>query len=573
MNANMLSDSSSSPPASSSRFSSWFKSFWSSALRSKPLTCSVPLERVGGLVRRLGLLDLIFIGLGCTIGAGIFVISGTAAREAGPGVAVSFLLAGFSCLLNALCYAELSSCLPAVVGGAYMYSYAAFNELTAFLIFAQFIFDSHISSATIARSLASYLVMLLNIFPFFKENWPGWMDPGGVELFGGILSVNLLAPILVLVMTLILCQGLRELTVLNSFMTVTKVLIVLLVISFGAFKVDISNWSPFAPNGYKAIITGSTVVAYAYNGYDAITSSAEESKRPQRDLPLGMLVCVLSCVVLYIGVCLVITGMVSYKSLGVDAPLAEAFAAKGLKFFSVVISTGAVAGLTTSLLGQIYATSRVYVGLGRDGLLPSFFAKVHPTRHIPNHSQVWVGTIAGIMSGFFDVHRLSHILSVGGLASSSIVSACVVTLRLKHKDTRLAYMMGITTYQKGVICLLGVASCGFLAGLSCQSNVSSISILAVVVMAVLFAIVLHYNEEFTEPSGFSCPGVPFVPLVCIFFNLFLFAQLHWEAWVRFVVVNIVSIGIYAVYGQHHANVAASDLQSIPYHKLPSGESQ
>ncbi|ERN00205.1 hypothetical protein AMTR_s00111p00097580 [Amborella trichopoda] len=559
-------------PATTSFSSSWFKSFCSSSLRSKPLTRGVPLETGEGLVRQLSLLDLIFIGLGCTIGAGIFVICGTAARDVGPGVVVSFLLAGFTCLLNAFCYAELSSCLPAIVGGAYMYSYVAFNELTAFLIFAQLMVDYHISTATIARSLASYLVMLLNIFPFFRENWPGWMVASGVELFGGVLSINLLAPILVLLMTLILCRGLRELTLMNSFMTVTKVLIILLVILIGAFEVDISNWSPFAPNGYKAIITGSTVVAYAYAGYDSIASSAEESKRPQRDLPLGILVCVLSCGVLYIGVCLVITGMVSYKSLGVDAPLAEAFAAKGLKFISVVISGGAVAGLTTNLLGHIYSKSRIYVGLGRDGLLPSIFAKVHPTRHIPIHSQVWVGTIVGIIAGLFDVHRLSHILSVGGLASSSVVSACVVTLRLKHKDTRLTYMLGITTYQKGVICFLGVASCGFLTGLLYQCNASNICILALVVMAVLFAVVLHYNQEYAAPSGFSCPGVPFVPLVCIFFNLFLFAQLHWEAWVRFAVVGIVSIGLYAVYGQHHANLAASDNQHN-YHKLPSGESQ
>ncbi|KAJ9680589.1 hypothetical protein PVL29_019797 [Vitis rotundifolia] len=415
-----------SPSSSSS--SSHVSRFWSSALRTKTLASSSPsdssIRTLSGdaLVRRLGLFDLILIGVGASVGAGIFVVTGTVARDAGPGVTISFILAGASCVLNALCYAELASRFPAVVGGAYLYTYTAFNELTAFLVFAQLMLDYHIGAASIARSLASYVVAVLELFPFFKENIPSWIGHGGEEFLGGALSINILAPILLVLLTIVLCRGVGESSAVNCFMTVTKVVIVLFVIIVGAFKVDVSNWSPFAPNGFKAILTGATVVFFAYVGFDAVANSAEESKRPQRDLPIGIMGSLLVCVVLYIGVCLVITGMVPYKLLGEDAPLAEAFTSKGLKYVSILISIGAVAGLTTTLLVGLYVQSRLYLGLGRDGLLPSLFARVHPKYHTPVHSQIWVGIVASILAGLFNIHALSHILSVGSLVCWRLTS-------------------------------------------------------------------------------------------------------------------------------------------------------
>ncbi|KAJ6940105.1 hypothetical protein NC651_006295 [Populus alba x Populus x berolinensis] len=412
------------PPPSSSSSPSWFSHFCSSALRTKPInspvdTILVSRNSTDALVRRLGLLDLILLGVGASIGAGIFVVTGTVARDAGPGVTFSFILAGLSCVLNALCYAELASRLPAVVGGAYLYAYSAFNELTAFLVFGQLMIDYHIGAASIARSLASYVVTILEMFPVFKDNIPSWIGHGGEEFFGGTLSINLLAPFLLALLTVILCLGVGESSIVNSFMTVLKVIIVIIVIFVGAFEVDVSNWSPFAPHGVKEILTGATVVFFAYVGFDAVANSAEESRRPQRDLPLGIIGSLVICIALYIGVCLVLTGMVPYYLLGEDAPLAEAFTSKGLKYVSILISIGAVAGLTTTLLVGLYVQSRLYLGLGRDGLLPSLFSKVHPTRHTPIHSQVWVGIVAGTLGGLFNVHVLSHILSVGALVCCS----------------------------------------------------------------------------------------------------------------------------------------------------------
>ncbi|KAL6323047.1 hypothetical protein AAG906_024617 [Vitis piasezkii] len=497
-----------SPSSSSS--SSYISRFCSSALRTKTLASSSPsdssIRTLSGdaLVRRLGLFDLILIGVGASIGAGIFVVTGTVARDAGPGVTISFILAGASCVLNALCYAELASRFPAVVGGAYLYTYTAFNELTAFLVFAQLMLDYHIGAASIAQ-----------------ENIPSWIGHGGEEFLGGALSINILAPILLVLLTIILCRGVGESSAVNCFMTVTKVVIVLFVIIVGAFKVDVSNWSPFAPNGFEAILTGATVVFFAYVGFDAVANSAEESKRPQRDLPIAIMGSLLVCVMLYIGVCLVITGMVPYKLLGEDAPLAEAFTSKGLKYVSILISIGAVAGLTTTLLVGLYVQSRLYLGLGRDGLLPSLFARVHPKAHTPVHSQIWVGIVASILAGLFNIHALSHILSVGSLTGYSVVAACVVTLRWNDKTASQVSTRWTSTWQEGVIYLLIIAGCGFSAGLFYRVGASFFCLLVAAVIAVLASIALYSRQVYMNPPGFSCPGVPIVPAVCIFFNIFL----------------------------------------------------
>ncbi|XP_016501079.2 cationic amino acid transporter 9, chloroplastic [Nicotiana tabacum] len=563
-----------SESSSSSSSPSWLSQFWSSALRSKPLASpsdtTIRTASGGeGLVRRLSLFDLLLLGIGASIGAGIFVVTGTVAHDAGPGVTVSFIIAGGSCVLNALCYAELASRFPAVVGGAYLYAYTAFNEIIAFLVFSQLMLDYHIGAASIARSLASYVITALELIPFLKSNIPSWVGHGSEEIYGAF-SFNLLAPILLVLLTIVLCRGVGESSILNSVMTVTKVVIVIFVIIVGAFEVDVSNWSPFAPNGFKSVLTGATVVFFAYVGFDAVANSAEESKSPQRDLPLGIVGSLLICIALYVGVCLVLTGMLPFKSLGGDAPLAEAFTSKGLQYVSVLISIGAIAGLTTTLLVGLYVQSRLYLGLGRDGLLPSLFAEVHKTRHTPVNSQIWVGIVASVLAGLFNVHILSHILSVGTLTGYSVVSACVVTLRWKDKTVRQVFGMPMSSRAEGLICLITVVCCGFAAGVFYRFGASFIFLIVAVVIAICAAAALHLRQVYTETPGFSCPGVPIVPIVCIFINIFLFAQLHYEAWVRFVVLSIVTVGIYAGYGQYHANPLSSKT-SIIYHRAPAEE--
>ncbi|KAL9225044.1 hypothetical protein vseg_001015 [Gypsophila vaccaria] len=337
-------------------------------------------------------------------------------------------------------------------------------------------------------------------------------------------------------------------------MTVIKVVIVLVVIIAGAFKVDVSNWSPFVPNGFDTVLTRAIVVFFAYVGFDAVANSAEESKRPRRDLPLGIIGSLLICIRLYIGVCLVITGMVPYNLLGEEAPLATTFTSKDLKLVFVLISVGAVVGLTTTLLVGLYVQSRLYLGLGRDGLLPQIFAKVNLKRHTPMISQIWVGLVAGVMAGFLNVHVLSHILLVGTLTCYSVVAACFLFLRFKEQTANEASGRWLLRWAEGVVWLVVLTCCGFTAGALYRFDASYFFLIIPIVIALVALAALYLRQAYsgTAPKGFSCPAVPFLPAICIFFNIFLFAQLHYEAWVRFVVFSIITLGIYAFYGQYHA---------------------
>ncbi|KAG0589145.1 hypothetical protein M758_2G248900 [Ceratodon purpureus] len=560
---------------------SWWCHFWASALRVRnapSLYGNDALEkRAGGngptLRRQLGFVDLILLGIGASIGAGIFVITGTVARDAGPAVVMSFALAAAACVPNALSYAELSSRFPALVGGAYLYTYSTFNELTAFLVFCHLMLDYHIGAASISRSLASYLVTMLQVFPVV-ETLPAWVGPGGLELCGGVVSINVVAPLLLVGLTIILCQGIKESSVVNDVMTVTKIVIVLMVIAVGSFEVETSNWTPFAPNGLTAVITGATVVFFAYVGFDAVANSAEESKNPQRDLPIGILVSLFFCAGLYVAVCLVVTGMVPYVNLGGDAPLANAFREKGLNFVSVFISIGAVCGLTTTVLVGLYVQSRLYLGLGRDGLLPAFFAKIHDQYRTPVTAQIWVGAVAACLAGLFNVSHLSHILSVGCLASYSVVCACVVMLRINAEDhwhDREDHLpqKGLTRWQEAILCILCMALLGFLVGLCYRTGAPVPYGIALLVMMGLLTIPLITRQEYRRPSGFACPWVPLLPVLSIGFNMFLFAQLHWEAWVRFGIVTVLAILMYGFYGQHNATTDTSINEHSPlYYRAP-----
>ncbi|KAI4963663.1 hypothetical protein ZWY2020_011230 [Hordeum vulgare] len=470
-----------------------------------------------GLVRQLGVLELVLLGIGASIGAGIFVITGTVARDAGPGVTISFALAGAACVLNALCYAELASRFPAVVGGVIL------------------MLDYHIGAASIARSLASYFIQFLELIPSVKGNVPSWIGHGE-EFFGGVVSVNILAPILLVILTVILCRGVKESPASLVFA--------------GVFEVDVSNWSPFMPNGFKAVVTGSTVVFFAYVGFDAVANSAEEAKRPQ-----------------------------------VISPLFPYYHLKGI--------------LPIGILGSLLACVILYVAVCLDGLLPSIFSKVHPTLHTPMHSQIWVGCVAAILAGLFNVHALSHILSVGTLVGGFRILFAIVTQDVivykRHLTLfffRADRLLGcislcdhtgwsdkatnsrpLLIFQSGRRVFLSCHSgfCGFIAGISYRFSYSIAFIIIAFVIATIGSFSLLFRQVYVpvDPPRFSCPGVPMVPIVSVFFNMFLFAQLHEEAWYRFVILSLIAVGVYAGYGQYNAVPSTSDHSSVAYHGVPS----
>ncbi|KAL3634013.1 hypothetical protein CASFOL_021067 [Castilleja foliolosa] len=395
-------------------------------------------------------------------------------------------------------------------------------------------------------------------------------------------------------------------------MTVSKVLIVLFVIVVGAFKVDVSNWTPFAPHGFKSIMTGATVVFFAYVGFDAVANSAEEAKRPQRDLPLGIMGSLLVCVALYVAVCLVITGMVPYGNLGEEAPLAQAFTSKGLKYVSVLISFGAVAGLTTTLLVGIYVQGCILAGLFNMGysvvsacvVTMRWKAKTSSqvsTRWISNRTEGILYLLAIACCGFAaGVYIDLPGFSCPGVPIVPSISIFVnIFLFAQHgcHDLYLVsealYVMNTLTQQSAISHSFatwhqptkfhgpapgpsrpdsrshGHVRCGsdgqisFAAGVLFRYDASYFFMIVPSVLAIFSAVALCLRQVYIDLPGFSCPGVPIVPSISIFVNIFLFAQLHYEAWMRFVSFSSVTLAIYTFYGQYHANPVSSNVSIIP----------
>ncbi|GBG76930.1 hypothetical protein CBR_g23144 [Chara braunii] len=528
----------------------------------------------GQLVRSLGPFELVLMGIGASIGSGIFVVTGVAAQQAGPGVILSYAIAGAACIVDALCYAECAARFPAVSGGAYLYTLTAFNGLAAFVVFCNLLFDYHIGAASIARSLAGYVSsMLVHFWPDLGEWLPLCLTAHGMPLMNGVFSINLFAPLILAAITLILCQGVKEFSAVNGAMTMLKVAIVVLVILTGSAKVDPSNWFPFAPNGIPAILSVSTTVFFAYVGFDAVANTAEESKNPQRDLPIGILGSMGVCMALYIGVCLVLTGMVRYDQLDKAAPIASAFVQRGAGFITGFIYIGAIIGLTTTLLIGMYAQSRLYLGIGRDGLLPKFFAILSRERKIPVIAQIWVGVVSGVMALLFDIGRLSRLLSVGVLLSYGTVCCCVVVMRIcvdvkPHLMTSLRVCPDMQTYisscggasnknqekwWEAVACMTAIAVCAFLTGLCTRYSAPLPAYMACVVAIVLSSVPLITRQAYCVPSTFACPMVPILPLLGMSVNVYLLAQLHVHAWVRLVTVVLLAVAVYMFYGRHSAN--------------------
>eukprot|EP00897_Mesotaenium_endlicherianum_P010816 jgi/Mesen1/9763/ME000007S09815 len=531
------------------------------------------------LSRSLGLSDLVLLGIGASIGSGIFVVTGVVARDAGPGVVLSFAIAGLACVADALCYAELATRFPGRVGGAYLYAHAAFGELPAFLVFCNLMFDYHIGAASIARSLASYLVSLAEEIVPALEAWvPAILAPAGKALAGGYLSVNLVAPALLAGLTLVLCRGVRESATFNAVMTTTKVAIVILVVAAGSFKVDPANWVPFAPNGVSAIVTAASVVFFSYIGFDAVANSAEESKRPQRDLPIGIMASLGVCGVLYVAVCLVLTGMLPYSQLDPSAPLAAAFAARGMPAVEGLIGVGALVGLTTALLAGLYVQARLYMAVGRDGLLPHAFAAVDAKRHTPMRAQIFVGCVAIVLAALFDVGRLSHILSVGVLVSYTLVCMCVIALRLfpegegegEGEGGRGSLAMG--RWHEALACMTGVVVLSLALGAATRLGAPLWVPATCLILIVLCAAALLLRQSYSKAASFACPWIPVVPLLGVAINTYLVAQMHAEAWLRLAVVTLVAVVLYATYGRlHESGYSTGGGELVAYERAPVEE--
>nr|WGD70980.1 amino acid permease [Bacillus subtilis] len=406
----------------------------SSLFRKKPLETLSAQSKSKSLARTLSAFDLTLLGIGCVIGTGIFVITGTvAATGAGPALIISFILAGLACALVAFCYAEFSSSIP-ISGSVYSYSYVTLGEPLAFLIGWDLMLEYVIALSAVATGWSSYFQSLL---AGFNLHIPVALTGAPGSTAGAVF--NLPVAVIILLITAIVSRGVKESTRFNNVIVLMKIAIILLFIIVGIGYVKPDNWSPFMPFGMKGVILSAATVFFAYLGFDAVSNASEEVKNPQKNMPVGIISALAVCTVLYIAVSLVLTGMMPYAKLNVGDPVSFALKFVGQDAVAGIISVGAIIGITTVMLALLYAQVRLTFAMSRDGLLPGLFAKVHPSFKTPFRNTWLTGIVAAGIAGFINLGTLAHLVNMGTLAAFTVISVAVIVLRKKHPEIKASF--------------------------------------------------------------------------------------------------------------------------------------
>ncbi|MGM9966150.1 amino acid permease [uncultured Rummeliibacillus sp.] len=380
------------------------------------------------LNKTLGAFDLMLLGVGAIVGTGIFILPGTVAAEhAGPGIIFSFILAAIVCAFAAMCYSEFSSSIP-VTGSAYTYSYVVFGEIIAWIVGWSLILEYGLAVAAVATGWSAYLNSLLaGLNIHIPKAVSGSFDPANGTF------VNLPAIIIIFILAFLLTKGVKESTKLNTVMVGLKVLVILLFIVVGVFYVEPTNWKPFTPFGTSGILSGAALVFFAYLGFDAVSSAAEEVKNPQRNMPIGIIGSLLICTVLYVAVSLVLTGMVPYTDLNVSNPVSFAMQLVHQDWVSGIISLGAVIGMMTVILVMLYGSTRLTYAFSRDGLLPKVMSEVDAKHQTPKKNTWITSTLISFCAGFVPLDKLTELVNMGTLLAFTVVSIGVILLR-KNKE-------------------------------------------------------------------------------------------------------------------------------------------
>ena len=430
------------------------------------------------LQRVLGPLQLSSLGIGATIGAGIFVATGVAAHNtAGPALLLSYVAAGICCVFAALCYSEFASMVP-VAGSAYTYAYATLGELFAWIIGWDLVLEYAVSSATVTHGVSAYFQDLLRIFglhipkvmsaaPFnFDPNTGHWVTTG--------TWLDLPAVFVTATAAVILVKGIEESANFNTAIVITKVAVVLFVIVLGAFYVKRANWTPFAPYGFSGLnffgktilgrevggqpvgmLAGAAIIFFAYIGFDSVSTHAEEAKNPRRDVPIGIISSLVLCTALYMGVTAVLTGMVPYKQLDINAPVADAFRQTGLSWAELLISLGAVCGITSVVLVTMLSQARILLAMSRDGLLPPFFGAVHKRWRTPWKGTILTALFVGTTAALLPIDVLLNLVNIGTLMAFALVCGAVLIMRRTHPDANRPFRAPFVP----LVPILGIATC------------------------------------------------------------------------------------------------------------------
>lgn len=410
----------------------------------KPISLIQADAKRSELKRTLGATNLVSLGVGAIIGAGIFVITGqAAATAAGPALIISFLIAGLVCAFAGLCYAELASTLP-VSGSAYTYAYGTMGEVIAWAMGWLLLLEYGIAASTVAVGWSGYVTSFLGDFGI---TLPAMITESTLQYVAGeglkpAASINLVASLGILAVTALLVVGINESAKVNNVIVLIKVGVLLTFIAIGLFHMKPENWTPFIPPpgekfgefGISGIFVAASMVFFAYVGFEAVSTAAGEAKNPEKDLPIGILGALAICTVLYIITTLVLTGVVSYTELNVKEPMAVAADAMGLPWFSFLIKVGAITGLSSVMLVLCYAQTRVFYQMARDGLLPQVFAKIHATLKTPANGTVLLGVVIALAAATLPLGVLGDLVSLGTAAAFLIVCVSVIYLRQRHPE-------------------------------------------------------------------------------------------------------------------------------------------
>ena len=485
------------------------------------------------LKRALGPLQLTMLGVGAIVGAGIFSTVGTAAAGggehlgAGPALIVSFLIVAVACGFAALCYSEFAAMVP-VSGSAYTYAYATLGELAAWLIGWDLILEYAISNAAVAVSWSAYFQTLLAAFHLHIPAWLGTdfrsaiqaatqvanaqathmdlskLDPGilhdaaawhdAPRILGLRFVFNLPAFGIVVLITWIVLVGIRETARFNTALVIAKLVIIVFFLAIGAAYINPSNWAPFAPNGFKGVSAAAAIIFFAYIGFDAVSTAAEETRNPQRDMPIGILASLVICTILYVAVAAVLTGMAKWNTLDNAEPLAAVFSSLGMKWTASVIALGAVIATTSALIPYQAGQPRIFFSMGRDGLLPGWAAKVHPRFRTPHVTTIITGVVVALCSSVANINELVELTNIGTLFAFVLVALGVIILRRTDPD---------------------------------------------------------------RPRPFRTPWVPLVPLAAIGTCAYLMCELPKVTWIRFFLWMIAGLVIYFLYGERNSRLAAA----------------
>jgi APA family basic amino acid/polyamine antiporter len=421
------------------------------------------------LKRTLGKWNLLSLGIGCIIGAGIFVMTGQAAANyAGPAIMISFVLAGLCCAFAGLCYAELAAVLP-VSGSAYTYSYATLGEIFAWVMGWLLLLEYGVAASTVAVGWSGYVVSFLKgmgvVIPDFLTKPTFLFDPTTHSLLN-TGSINLPALFGILSMTGLLVLGVKESVTLNNIIVCIKVAVVILFVGIGVWYINPDNWHPFIPEptgvagqyGWDGILRGAGIVFFAYVGFEAVSTAAQEAKDPQRDMPFGILGSLLVCTVLYMAVSAVLTGVVHYSQLAVPDPMAVAVDAIGLGWFAVLVKIGAIAGLTSVMMVLLYGQTRIFYTMSKDGLMPPIFSAVHSKYQTPWLNTLIVGSVIGIAAAITPIDILGDLVSLGTLCAFAIICFSVLYLRKVEPNLHRPFKVPFSPYFP----IMGILLCGYL---------------------------------------------------------------------------------------------------------------